>query len=186
MKNIPAVRMFFQKNNNIIPESLPKYDKVVKTHLLMKAVGMKGTTVHHKVSWLCIEENTNASHTAHRFSFGADGYVQQFAEERRDGLPISRSVSAWRVTYGTRYCVPRMVLMAKQCSDSDGPCMPPDFVDGHDIGYWPCADRGQEYNSRLAASKAAKVGGCHYTRAYLHSQLLEDCLIVASKGREMR
>ena len=35
MKNIPAVRMFFQKNNNIIPESLPKYDKVVKTHLLM-------------------------------------------------------------------------------------------------------------------------------------------------------
>ena len=27
--------MFFQKNINIIPEILPKYDKVVKTHLLM-------------------------------------------------------------------------------------------------------------------------------------------------------
>ena len=132
----------------------------------MPAVEMKGTPVHHDVSWHCIGENTNASHTAHRFSFGSDGYVQQFADEQRDGLPISRSVPAWRVTYGT---LPHMILMAKQCS------MPPaDIVDGKEIGAWPGAYRGQAYNSRLAASKAVKVGGRHYAMACLHSQLPED------------
>ena len=85
------------------------------------------------------------------------------------------------LTYGTKYSVPRMVLMAKQCSDCEGPCLPPDVVDGQDIGAWPAADRGQEYNSRLVASKAAKVGGRHYAKACLHSQLPEDCLIVGGR-----
>ena len=145
------------------------------------AVGRKGSLVPHDVSWLRIGENTKASHTAHRFSFGADGYIQRFADERRDGLPMSRWCSAWRITYGTKYSVPRMVLMAKQCSDSDGPCMPPDIIVGEDVGTWPAAYRAREYNSRLVASKAAKVGGRHYAKACLHSQLPEDCLIVGGR-----
>ncbi len=43
----------------------------------------------------------------------------------------------------------REVDWAKQCSDADGPRMPPDFVLGKDISHWPAADCAQEYNCHL-------------------------------------
>ena len=89
------------------------------------AVGLPNTLVHHSASWLRISEDFGASPTARRCSFGADGFVRRFFEESVDW------VSAWRVSrgaFGTEKCPPRLVIRAQQCSDCEGPRMPPDTV----------------------------------------------------------
>ena len=51
------------------------------------------------------------------------------------------------------------VYWANQCSDADGPQIPPDFVHGQDVSSWPAPDCAQEYNCHLLSSTSAWVGG---------------------------
>ena len=51
------------------------------------------------------------------------------------------------------------VYWASQCSDADGPQMPPDHIGGVDVGIWHPADRGQAYNDLLARSNSVRIGG---------------------------
>ena len=139
------------------------------------AVGLPNTPVHHDVSWLRISEDIGALPMAKRFSFGADGFVRRFSEESADW------VSAWRVsyaTYGAERCPPRLVFRARQCSDSDGPRMPPDILGEVDISHLPAAERRVRYNSHLASSTAAKVGCRHYARGSRHRVIPDDCLVI--------
>jgi hypothetical protein len=136
------------------------------------AVGLPNTSFPHDVSWLRISEDVGAPPTSKRFSFGKDGFVRRFYDELGD------RVSAWRVSYGTQRAVPRFVFMAKQCSDADGPRMPPDTVANCDISSWPAAERGVEYNSHLVASKATKIGGRHHVHGSLHLTIPDDCLVI--------
>ena len=73
--------------------------------------------------------------------FGSDGYNRYFAD-RRPSLPVS----GWRVTAGRASNQWRYIHRAFQCADHDGPRMPPDVIDSHDISCWPAADRACEYN----------------------------------------
>ena len=144
------------------------------------AVGLPNTPVQHSASWLRITEDLGPSPTAQRCSFGADGFVRRFYEESVDW------VSAWRVSrgaYGTGRCPPRLVVRAQQCSDCDGPRMPPDTVLGkegkrEDISHLPRAERVARYNANLASSTAAKVGCRHYARGSHHYVIPRDCLVI--------
>ena len=136
------------------------------------AVGSPNTPVHHDVSWLRISEDVSVPSTSNRFSFGTDGFVRRFYDTSTTG------VSAWRVSCGTDRGVPRFVFMAKQCSDSDGPRMPPDTVKNVNISEKSVAERRDEYNSHLAESKAAKIGGRHHVHGSLHLTIPDDCLVI--------
>jgi hypothetical protein len=60
--------------------------------------------------------------------------------------------------------------------------MPPDMVDFHDVSCWPAADCAWEYNSRLALSNSAGIGGRHYAAGCLYSSCLpSDCLVIDDK-----
>ena len=135
-------------------------------------VVLENTPVHHDVSWLRITEDV-AAPPGKRFSFGEDGFVRRFTEESTNGW-----VSAWRVSHDTGRTPPRFVFPARQCSDSDGPRMPPDIVVGIDISAWPGPERGAAFNSELASSKAAKVGGRHHAKGCLHTRIPDDCLVI--------
>ena len=139
------------------------------------AVGLRNTPVHHDVSWLRISVDIDAHPPARRYSFGADGFVRRFSEESVDW------VSAWRVTRGM-YCaeryIPRLVFGARQCSDSDGPRMPPDIVGDVDVGHLPAAARRVIYNSHLASSTTTKVGCRHYVKGSRHRFIPDSCLVI--------
>jgi hypothetical protein len=110
--------------------------------------------------------------------FGTDGYVKRFGSVNLspDG---SDFVSGWRVSKSCSVkTLSREVYWAKQCSDADGPRMPPDFVRGQDIGHWPAADRGQEYNRHLVSSNSARVGGRHYALRSWHKTIPRSCLVI--------
>jgi hypothetical protein len=113
-----------------------------------------------------------------RFSFGVGGYVKRLAQERNYHDPDGR-VSIWRVLTSI---VPtlqrRLVYLARQCSDSEGPRMAPDVIGGHNIAAWPNADRGQAFNKRLASALSARPGGRHYAKGCLHLQIPGDCLVI--------
>ena len=139
------------------------------------AVGLPNTPVHHDASWLRILEDIGALPSARRFSFGADGFVRRISEESVDW------VSVWRVshgTYGTERCPPRLVFGARQCSESDGPRMPPDIVGEEDIGHLPAAERRVKYNSHLASLTTAKVGCRHYARGSRHRFIPDSRLVI--------
>ena len=72
----------------------------------------------------------------------------------------------------------REVCWAKQCSDADGPQMPPDFILGEDINHWPAAGCAQEYNCHLVSSNSVRVGGQHYAPRSWHKTITKDCLVI--------
>ena len=112
--------------------------------------GVANSMVQLDMSWLRL---TN-SNLDQQLKFREDSYVKRFGSEG------GGFVSGWKVS---RSCSvntsSREVHWAKQCSDADGPRMPPDFVCGTDISTWPEADRAREYNRHLVASNSARVGG---------------------------
>ncbi len=124
------------------------------------------------MSWLQITEDV-AFPPGRRFSFGDDSFVRQFAEESANGL-----VSAWRVSHDNGRGPPCFVLAARHCSDSDGPRMPPDIEVNINISSWPGRERGTVYNSELASSNAAKVGGQHHAKGCLHMRNPDDSLVI--------
>jgi hypothetical protein len=78
-------------------------------------------------------------------------------------------------------CSVRRVVHAAQCSDTDGPRMPPDFVAGQSISTWPSAYLGREYNKRLDRSNSTRIGGRYYAQGCLHQRIPENCLVIDVK-----
>jgi hypothetical protein len=123
------------------------------------------------MSWLRITEADD-----NLLKFGEDGYVWFFAD-RCHKLPVS----GWRVTAGRRggnnhKC---SIYRAVQCADHDGPRVPPNMVNFHDVASWPAADRAWLYNRRLALSNSARIGGRHYAAGCLYtSRLSSNCRLV--------
>ena len=70
------------------------------------------------------------------------------------------------------------VYLAKQVSDILGPVMAPDVIGSQHVGDWSLADRTLEYNTRLASSGSAKVGGRHYASLCFHRVIPSDCLVI--------
>ena len=102
-----------------------------------------------------------------RFSFGVGGYVKRLAQERNDNVPDGQ-VLVWRVlTSIVPILQRRLVYLASQCSDSEGPRMAPNVIGGHNVAAWPNADRGQAFNKRLASAPSARPGGRHYAKGCL-------------------
>jgi hypothetical protein len=142
-------------------------------------VGCAKSLVQLDASWLRITEDASAPSNGRRFSFGADSYVRRFSDESTHGLPISHWVSAWKVSSsGVGGTQERLVHLASQCLDSDGPRMPPDIIGGDDIGVWSAPERAAYYNEELASSRSAKVGGRHYARGCLHLRIPDGCLVI--------
>jgi hypothetical protein len=113
-------------------------------------VGVEGSLIPLDMSWLRLNNDVTAGRKRH-YSFGDDSYVKCFfgKGQPEEVVPL---VTAWRVSNGHHLggCSMRRVVHAAQCSDADGPRLPPDFVAGQSISTWPAAYLGQEYNKRLA------------------------------------
>ncbi len=97
--------------------------------------------------------------------------MKRLSQERNDNVPGGR-VLVWRVSTSI---VPtlqrRLVYLASQCSDSEGPRMTPDVEGGHYVAAWPNADRGQAFNKRLGSAPSARPGGRRYAKSCLHQQI---------------
>lgn len=141
-------------------------------------VGCNNAHIQLDASWFRFQEDALVAPYNGRFSFGVGGYVKRLAQERNYHVPDGR-VSIWRVSTSI---VPklqrRLVYLASQCSDSEGPRMAPDVIAGHNIAAWPNADRGQAFNERLASALSARPGGRHYAKGCLHQQIPGDCLVI--------
>ncbi|KAI2507437.1 hypothetical protein MHU86_6929 [Fragilaria crotonensis] len=102
--------------------------------------GCNNAHIQLDASWFRFQEDALVAPYNGRFSFGAGGYVKRLAQERNYHVPDGR-VSIWRVSTSI---VPklqrRLVCLASQCSDSEGPRMAPDVIGGHNIAAWPNAD----------------------------------------------
>ena len=144
-------------------------------------VGVAGSLIPLDMSWLRLDNDETAGWGRH-YSFGDDSYVKCFSGEGQFGELVP-SVTAWRVSTGHHLggSSVRRVVHARQCSDADGPRMPPDFVAGQSISTWPPAYLGQEYNKRLARSNSTRIGGRHYAQGCLHQGIPEDCLVIDVK-----
>ena len=139
--------------------------------------GFENSFVPLDMSWLQLTWETSESATGRdRLLFGPGGYVKRLAT---DSSANGGFVSAWKVSRS--YHIDRLrrqVYWGTQCSDADGPKLPPDYIGGEDIGTWYPADRGQAYNDRLSSSNSVRVGGRHYAPGCRHLRLPSDCLII--------
>jgi hypothetical protein len=107
-----------------------------------------------------------------RFLFGDDSFVRRFAKELANGW-----VFAWRVLHETARTDPVLrrfldaaVFQLQKTAHA------PQCRDQHWHQLWQGPERGAPYNSELASSKPAKVGGRHY--APLHMRIPDDCLVI--------
>ena len=139
--------------------------------------GFENSFVQLDMSWLRLARETSESATGRdRLSFGPGGYVKRLCT---DSSADGGFVSAWKVSRSFYIQqLSRRVYWGTQCSDADGPMMPPDYIGGQDIGKWYLADRGQAYNDRLAKSNSVRVGGRHYAPGCLHYSLPSDCFVI--------
>ena len=119
------------------------------------------------MSWLRLTELATGRD---RLLLGPGGYVKRLAT---DSSVNGGFVSAWKVFRS--YHIDKLhwqVYWGTQCSDFDGPKMPPDYIGGEDIGTSYPADCGQAYNDRLASSNSVQVQGRHNAPGYHHYRLL--------------
>ncbi|KAI2512275.1 hypothetical protein MHU86_2151 [Fragilaria crotonensis] len=140
--------------------------------------GLQNSFVQLDMSWLRLSRATSESSDTgmDRLAFGLGGYVRKLAS---DASADGGFVSAWKISRSYHHeKLSRQVYWASQCSDADGPRMPPDVIGGIDIGAWHPADRGQAFNDRLARSNSVRIGGRHYAPGCHHFRLPSDCLVI--------
>lgn len=145
-----------------------------------ECVGMAKTLIPLDMSWLRLERREEAGGSV-SYVFGAGSYVKRFYQ-----LPVPRMtgppcmISAWRISrrriWDSRQI--RHVHRVKQCSDGDGPMLPPDVFDGEDCASWPHPYLAAEYNRRLAHANSARKDGRHYAASCHHFRLPESCWII--------
>ena len=108
------------------------------------------------------------------YTIGDGGYVKRLHCDGSDGHPVS----VWRMTYNILQDK-RVILRAKQCADHDGPMLPPDVISGQCFSSaWPQEVLALEYNSILAISNSARLGGRHYAAGTRYFNLPSSCLVV--------
>ena len=137
-------------------------------------VGRRWVVTRPTSSMMRFREDALVAPSNGRFSFGVGEYVKRRAQEWNDNVPNGR-LSLWRVSTSI---VPilqrRLVYLASQRSDSEGPRMAPDVIGGHNVAATPNADCGQ----RLASALSARPGGRHYAKGCLHQLISADCLVI--------
>jgi hypothetical protein len=97
-----------------------------------KCVGVAKSLVPLDMSWLRLEREVKRDGSV-SYTFGEGGYVKQMHRQHAsDLIPENCSISAWRIL--TRRTLEfrqnQMVNRARQCSDSDGNMLAPDFFWG--------------------------------------------------------
>ena len=145
-----------------------------------ECVGVAKTLVPLDMSWLRLEREVKRDGSV-SYTFGKGGYVKRMHRQHTSELiPENCSISAWRIS--TRRTLEfrqnRMVYRARQCSDSDGPMLAPDFFWGEDAGSWEPAYLAAEYNRRLARANSAKKDGRHYAPGCRHYRVPDTCLTI--------
>ena len=135
-------------------------------------VGVKGAHIQLDASWFRFRNEGGSTNP-----LGPAGYVKRWHEAA--STPEAPHYSIWRVsTSGVPTRQIRRIYLATQVPDHEGPVMAPDVIEGQYVGGWSQADRGREYNGRVASLGSAKVGGRHHASCCFHRDILSDCLVI--------
>jgi hypothetical protein len=140
--------------------------------------GVEKTLVPHDMSWLRLHRSEvldSQQRCVPMYTIGDGGYVKRLhCGGGSDGLPVS----VWRMTYNI-LCDKRVIIRANQCADQDGPMLPPDVISGQNFSLaWPREVLALEFNSILAGSKSARLGGRHYASGTRYFDLPSSCLVL--------
>ena len=144
-------------------------------------------------SWLRVVKNGDCDRR-----FAAGGYVSRLWDGQSFWkFKISRGESNFKLNpppvdpvmgLSWNLSLPTLkVLLAFQCPDELGPCLPPDFVDGiqHD-GVARKAHLRRVYRTALMRSKASRRGCRHYAATYLHRHMdPRETLIIDPKDGDL-
>jgi hypothetical protein len=140
--------------------------------------GVEKTLIPHDMSWLRLHRSEVVG-SAQRsgvpvYTIGDGGYIKRLHCGGSDGLPVS----VWRMTYNILRDK-RVIIRANQCADHDGPMLPPDVISGQCFSSgWPREVLALEFNSILAGSNSARLGGRHYATGTRYFELPSSCLVV--------
>jgi hypothetical protein len=159
------------------------------------SIGVPNALIPMDTSWLRVVKNGDSERR-----FAAGGYVSRLWDGQSFWkFKVSRGESnfelnphpkvpamglSWHATLPTL-----QVLLAFQCPDERGPCLPPDFVDGEQ--YDASVGRTKSllkrlYRSALMRSKAARRGCRHYARTFLHHRIdPKETLIIDPKDGDI-
>jgi len=141
--------------------------------------GVEKTLVPHDMSWLRLHRSSEVGSGAEQprapvYTIGDGGYVKRLHCGGSDGHPVS----VWRMTYNILQDK-RVILRANQCADQDGPMLPPDVISGQCFSSaWPREVLALEFNSILAGSNSARLGGRHYAAGTRYFDLPSSCFLV--------
>ena len=142
----------------------------------LESAGKVGTHVPMDINWLRLRTNGGVG-TFHNW-FGSGSYVLRMSVDSR---PKAFKFSIRRSEYNflpTRHRIkhledktlPHQVFKCYQCTDEDGPCLPPDFIDGKDSEL-SMEERCILYQKRYQESPSAKRGCRHYVRGMLYKMI---------------
>lgn len=127
------------------------------------------------MSWLHLHRGeTVGSAGPPVYTIGDGGYVKRLHCGGADGFPVS----VWRMSYNV-LLDKRVIIRAEQCADQDGPILAPDIISGQSFSLaWPQEVLAQEFNSVLARSNSARLGGRHYATGTRYSSIPSSCLVI--------
>ena len=130
------------------------------------------------MSWLCLHRSEVGCDAEQPhvpvYTIGDGGYVQRLHCDGSDGLPVS----VWCMTFNILRNN-RVILCANQCADQDGPMLPQDVISVQCFSLaWPREVLALEFNSILARSNSARLGGQHYAAGTRYFDLPSSCLVV--------
>ena len=141
-----------------------------------ESAGLVGTHIPMDINWLRLNQHSTST-PGNWFSDGS--YVLRMCDDHRPKAwkwSIRRSAINFQPPgYQIRSLPPRdfpnLVFHARQCTDEDGPCLPPDFIDGKDCSHWGMRRRIHAFRARYFNSPSARRGCRHYARAMLHKKI---------------
>jgi hypothetical protein len=141
-----------------------------------ESAGLVGTHIPMDINWLRLNQHSTTT-PGNWFSGGS--YVLRMSTDSRPKAwkwSIRRSAVNFQPPgFQIRSLPPRefpsFVYHARQCTDEDGPCLPPDFIDGKDCSHWGIRKRRHAFRVRYFNSPSARRGCRHYARAMLHKNI---------------
>jgi len=154
-----------------------------------ESAGKQGTHVPMDINWLRLSQRKVEGSSPNWFGSGSyalrmsvDSHAKAFK------FCIRRSAhnfqpGRYRIKQLKEREFPLQVFQCYQCTDEDGPCLPPDFIDGEDSDL-SLEDRCTLYRKRYQESPSAKRGCRHYVRGMLYKNIdpVVTWVIDPSKG----
>ena len=140
-----------------------------------ESAGKVGTHVPMDINWLRLRNQGVGSFLDW---FGKGSYVLRMSGESRPKafkFSIRRSECNFlptqhRIKHLEDKTLPHQVFRCYQCPDEDGPCLPPDFINGKDSELSMKARRIL-YRRRYQQTPSAKRGCRHYVRSMLYKRI---------------